>query len=230
MNITEQETVRFPTPGVEPGPAGWKPAILTVRPRGIRKPRNEPVTHSVQCPSESLSLHIFLLVSEPASLSISIPVNITVYQLRFYCIQNTTQTMTCPSGIKNDPRAIINAAKTITGLSHLFTLWTSHVTHHHGLVRFQVSDRKLVKHTTEMILWSMILTHHNFHQDPTKCDNKNVLPSCSSFLKISIAIGKIKLCSRVIVNLKKKITTVLLLTFTVQDNLMWKPPIADVNN
>ncbi len=27
--------VKFPTPGVEPGPAGWKPAILTVRPRGI---------------------------------------------------------------------------------------------------------------------------------------------------------------------------------------------------
>ena len=25
----------FPTPGVEPGPAGWKPAILAVRPRGI---------------------------------------------------------------------------------------------------------------------------------------------------------------------------------------------------
>ncbi len=24
----------FPTPGVEPGPAGWKPAILTVIPRG----------------------------------------------------------------------------------------------------------------------------------------------------------------------------------------------------
>jgi hypothetical protein len=24
--------------------------------------------------------------------------------------------------------------------------------HHHGLVRFQVTDRKLVKHTTEMIL------------------------------------------------------------------------------
>ena len=24
-----------PTPGVEPGPAGWKPAILAVRPRGI---------------------------------------------------------------------------------------------------------------------------------------------------------------------------------------------------
>ena len=29
------KTKFFPTPGVEPGPAGWKPAILAVRPRGI---------------------------------------------------------------------------------------------------------------------------------------------------------------------------------------------------
>ena len=26
---------KFPTPGVEPGPPGWKPDILAVRPRGI---------------------------------------------------------------------------------------------------------------------------------------------------------------------------------------------------
>ena len=26
---------RFPTPGIEPGPAGWEPAILTTRPYGI---------------------------------------------------------------------------------------------------------------------------------------------------------------------------------------------------
>ena len=25
----------FPTPGIEPGPAGWEPAILTTRPYGI---------------------------------------------------------------------------------------------------------------------------------------------------------------------------------------------------
>ena len=43
------------------------------------------------------------------------------------------------------------------GQQNLITLWTSHASHHHGLVRFQVSDRKLVKHTTEMILWNMIL-------------------------------------------------------------------------
>ena len=29
--------------------------------------------------------------------------------------------------------------------------------HHHGWVRFQVSDRKLIEYTTEMILWSIIL-------------------------------------------------------------------------
>ncbi len=74
--------------------------------------------------------------------------------------------MTCPSGLKNDPRAIINAAKIWGDLHYLFTLWTSHVTHHHGLVRFQVSDRKLVKHTTEMILWSMILTDFAGSKNP----------------------------------------------------------------
>jgi hypothetical protein len=55
-------------------------------------------------------------------------------------------------GNHKDPRAIINAALSIAGLNRLFTPWTSHLSHHHGLVRFQVSDRKLVKHTTEMIL------------------------------------------------------------------------------
>ncbi len=72
-------------------------------------------------------------------------------------LENTTQTMTCPSGNWKDSRAIINATLTIAGLRYPFTLCTSHVSHHHGLVRFKVSDRKLVKHTTEMILWSMIL-------------------------------------------------------------------------
>jgi hypothetical protein len=67
-------------------------------------------------------------------------------------LENTNQTMNCPSGIWKDSRAIINAALAIAGLRYPFTLWTSHVSHHHGLVRFQVSDRKLVKHTTEMIL------------------------------------------------------------------------------
>ena len=41
--------------------------------------------------------------------------------------------------------------------SNLITLWTCHVFNHHGWVRFQVSDRKLVNHTSVMILWSIIL-------------------------------------------------------------------------
>ena len=38
----------FPTPGVEPGPSGWKPDILAVRPRGIMFPSGiEPETFCV---------------------------------------------------------------------------------------------------------------------------------------------------------------------------------------
>ena len=39
----------IPTPGVEPGPAGWEPAILAVRPRGINMfpPGIEPGTFCV---------------------------------------------------------------------------------------------------------------------------------------------------------------------------------------
>ena len=44
------------------------------------------------------------------------------------------------------------------GLQFLFTLKNCCSTHHRGLVRFRISDRKFVNHTTEMILWSMILT------------------------------------------------------------------------
>jgi hypothetical protein len=44
----------------------------------------------------------------------------------------------------------------------------SQVPHHHGWERLQVSDRKLVNHTTEMILWSIILPDlyhisHTYH-------------------------------------------------------------------
>jgi hypothetical protein len=42
-------------------------------------------------------------------------------------LENTTQTMTCPSAIWRDLRAIINAALAIAGLRCLFALWTSHV-------------------------------------------------------------------------------------------------------
>ena len=39
----------------------------------------------------------------------------------------------------------------------LLTLRTCHVPHQHGCVRLQVSDKKLINYTTEMILWSIIL-------------------------------------------------------------------------
>ena len=31
----EKKKVFSPTPGIEPGPPGWKPGILAIRPRGI---------------------------------------------------------------------------------------------------------------------------------------------------------------------------------------------------
>ena len=53
--------------------------------------------------------------------------------------------------------AIINALNLHEKSQHLFTLKNCCSTHHRGLVRFRISDRKFVIHTTEMILWSMIL-------------------------------------------------------------------------
>ena len=42
------EEKNLPTPGVEPGPSGWKPDILAVRPRGIMFPSGiEPETFCV---------------------------------------------------------------------------------------------------------------------------------------------------------------------------------------
>ena len=62
----------------------------------------------------------------------------------------------------------------ISGKRHqyLFTLRMTCSTHQRGLVRFRISDRKFVNHTTEMILWSMIL---NF------CSSKEHI--CLLFLK-----------------------------------------------
>ena len=54
-------------------------------------------------------------------------------------------------------QAIINASDFPEEIWNLFTLWKSCPTHHRGLIRFRISDRKFVNHTTEMILWSMIL-------------------------------------------------------------------------
>ena len=41
---------------------------------------------------------------------------------------------------------------------HLFTLMDRRWPHHRGEAGLRVSDGKLVNHTTEMIMWSMILT------------------------------------------------------------------------
>lgn len=36
LRITEDQTGLVPMPGIEPEPAGWKPAILATRPHGMR--------------------------------------------------------------------------------------------------------------------------------------------------------------------------------------------------
>ena len=47
-SLIDKEAKWFPTPGVEPGPPGWKPDILAVRPRGILFPSGiEPETFCV---------------------------------------------------------------------------------------------------------------------------------------------------------------------------------------
>ena len=37
----QQKQTNSPTPGIEPGPPGWKPGILAIRPRGIPCKENE---------------------------------------------------------------------------------------------------------------------------------------------------------------------------------------------
>ena len=54
-------------------------------------------------------------------------------------------------------QAIINVSDFPEVIWNLFTLKKCCLTHHRGLIRFRISDRKFVNHTTEMILWSMIL-------------------------------------------------------------------------
>ena len=44
------------------------------------------------------------------------------------------------------------------GTARLLTLRSRCSPHHRGLIRLRISDGKFVNHTTEMILWSMILT------------------------------------------------------------------------
>ena len=57
--------------------------------------------------------------------------------------------------------AIINVSDLCWEFWYLLTLRSCCSTHHRRLIRFWISDRKFVNHTTEMILWSMILTLHH---------------------------------------------------------------------
>ena len=57
--------------------------------------------------------------------------------------------------------AIINVSDLCREFWYLFTLRSCCSTHHRGLIRFRISDGKFVNHTTEMILWSMILIMHS---------------------------------------------------------------------
>ena len=97
---------------------------------------------------------------------------------------------------------------------HLFTLRRSCSPHHRGLIRFRISDRKFVNQTTEMILWSMILSlkkishpsdvHSNakssvkfpYHQRPLSNQN-NILRtvdglSNSKSLTVSVLLRRLK--------------------------------------
>ena len=68
-----------------------------------------------------------------------------------------TQKATLPFALPQGKQAIINVWDFPREVWNLFTLWKSCPTHHRGLIWFRISDRKFVNHTTEMILWSMIL-------------------------------------------------------------------------
>ena len=71
--------------------------------------------------------------------------------------------------------AIINVLDPNKEFQHLFTLRSCCSTHHRGLIRFRISDRKFVNHTTEMILWSMILTFEGIKWYQTRLEIKYAL-------------------------------------------------------
>jgi hypothetical protein len=70
-NINLAQSKHIPTPGVEPGPVGWKPAILTVRPRGIGK----RISFKIKCNFAAVAVfgnHLRIL-----------------FVLRFTCVNNS---------------------------------------------------------------------------------------------------------------------------------------------
>ena len=77
----------------------------------------------------------------------------------FYSIETTQTRPFLSHSLLSEKRAIINVPDLLRKeFRYLFTLRNSCSTHHRGLIWFRISDRKFVNHTTEMILWSMILT------------------------------------------------------------------------
>ena len=73
-------------------------------------------------------------------------------------------------------QAIINVHAATAGADATWTFSRSEqetLPHHHGWVRLRFSDRKIVNHTTEMILWSMILKYfrivRNTHYSVSMC-------------------------------------------------------------
>jgi hypothetical protein len=85
-----------------------------------------------------------------------------------------TQKATPPFAATRE-QAIINVSDFLQEVWNLFTLWKICPTHHRGSIRFRISDRKLVNHTTEMILWSMILVDGCLIFEHTKGNAEKVL-------------------------------------------------------
>ena len=104
----------------------------------------------------SITLHNTLIL---AMIQTVLRIHIWSWRKKFYSdLLLTTQKATFPYTDKDSQWTIINTCISFEGKSSLFMLRKSCPIHHHGLIRFQISDRKSATHTTEMILWSMILT------------------------------------------------------------------------
>ena len=74
----------------------------------------------------------------------------------------TTQTSSTPLQFINKLQAIINNQRINPLINFTLRNWRSISSS--WLDRLRISDRKFVNHTTEMILWSMILKIHDFNE------------------------------------------------------------------
>ncbi len=98
-------------------------------------------------------------------------------------------------------QAIINVWDFPREIWNLFTLWKSCPTHHRGLIWFRISDRKFVNHTTEMILWSMILVDACKIFEPTDGNAEKAL-------KVR-ANGEVYVCHRIMLTHQREQFSVL---------------------